>query len=279
MMAKQMIDSEQESKNFPQTYRIDKKVEEADNIFSLYFETDEIAKEAKPGQFLMVWIPSENEKPMSFSCIGEKVIGITVKEKGAATRTLCKKMVGEYLGMRGPYGNGFDYSGISKALIIGGGIGIAPLVPLAEEISKKGHVTAVAGTKTVSESIFFDRLQSVCKNVIPVTEDGSSGYKGLITDILPELLKKESFDKAFICGPEVMMVKSVKILDRFKLKGEVSLERWMKCGTGICGHCVLDPLGLRVCKDGPVFDFLTIKKIEDFGKYRRTPSGKKIPIE
>ena len=55
MMAKQMIDSEQESKNFPQTYRIDKKVEEADNIFSLYFETDEIAKEAKPGQFLMVW--------------------------------------------------------------------------------------------------------------------------------------------------------------------------------------------------------------------------------
>lgn len=272
-------DSNKIPKNFPQTHKIKKKVKETKHISTLFFKIDKIAKEAKPGQFVMVWIPSENEKPMSISYIGEDGIGITVREVGDATRKLCEKKVGEYVGIRGPYGRSFNYEGTAKALVVGGGVGIAPLAPLLEQLSEKGDVTAVIGAKTASDIIFLDRSQRICENVIPVTEDGSLGNKGLVTDVLPELLKKERFDKVFMCGPEAMMAKGVKILEKFKVEGEVSLERWMKCGIGICGHCVLDPLGLRVCKEGPVFDLATIKKIEEFGKYRRSSSGTKIPIE
>ena len=276
---KPLPDSNKFPKNFPQTHKIKKKKKETNHITTFFFKIDKIAKEAKPGQFVMVWIPLENEKPMSLSYIGEDEIGITVREIGNATKKLCEKKVGEYVGIRGPYGRGFDYTGITKALVIGGGVGIAPLAPLAEKISEKGDVTAIIGAKTASELVFLDRLHQICENVIPVTEDGSSGIKGLLTDILPELLKKERFDKAFMCGPEAMMFKGVKILEKFRVDGEISLERWMKCGIGICGQCVLDPLGLRVCKEGPVFDLATIKKIDEFGKYRRSSSGTKIPIK
>jgi dihydroorotate dehydrogenase electron transfer subunit len=271
--------SNESPKNFPQTHKIKEKVKETSQITTLYFKIEKIAKKAQPGQFVMVWNPGVDEIPISLSFIGEGEIGITLREVGDATRKLCEKKVGEYVGIRGPYGRGFDYTGTDKALVIGGGVGTAPLVPLVERISEKGHVKAVIGAKTASDFIFLDRLQRVSKNVIPITEDGSLGNKGLVTDILPDLLKKEIFEKAFMCGPEAMMVTAVNILEKFKVDGEISLERWMKCGVGICGHCVLDPLGLRVCKEGPVFDFATIKKIDEFGKYKRSASGTKIPIE
>ncbi len=273
------MDSDKFPKKFQQTYKIDKLTKETNLITTFFFKIEEIAKEAKPGQFVMVWVPLIDEKPISLSYIEKNLIGFTVQEVGKTTWELCEKREGDYIGIRGPYGRNFDYSGVSKALIIGGGVGIAPLVPLAEKISQSENVTAIIGAKTASEIIFLDRLKRVCENVIPVTEDGSLGIKGFLTDALPELLKKERFDKAFMCGPEVMMYKGVKILDEFKVEGELSLERWMKCGIGICGQCVLDPLGLRVCKEGPVFDFATIRKIEEFGKYRRLSSGIKIKIE
>jgi dihydroorotate dehydrogenase electron transfer subunit len=272
-------DSNKHPQNLPQTYKIANIKKETDFITTFFLKIDKIAKEAKPGQFVMVWVPGENEKPMSLAYIKNDKIGITVQQIGKTTRKLGEKKVGEYIGIRGPYGRGFDYIGVSKALIIGGGVGIAPLAPLAEKISPKGYVTAVIGAKTASDIIFLHQLEEVCENVIPVTEDGSLGIKGLLTDVLAELLKKERFDKAFMCGPEAMMYQGKKILDKFGVDGEVSLERWIKCGVGICGQCVVDSVGFRVCKEGPVFDFETIKKIAEFGKYRRLSSGIKIKIE
>lgn len=266
-------------RNFPRTYKIEGAVKETSLITTLLFKIEKIAREAKPGQFVMVWVPNVNEKPMSLSYIEEDRIGITVQKVGRTTSKLCDKRVREYVGIRGPYGIGFDYAEISKALIIGGGVGIAPLVPLAERISGKGHVTTIIGAKTASELIFLDRLEKVCERVIPITEDGSFGLKGLLTDILPGIVGEDGFDKAFMCGPEVMMAKGVEILREFDISGEVSLVRWMKCGVGICGQCVLDPTGLRVCKEGPVFDLEIISNTDEFGEYRRLSSGIKCKIK
>ncbi|MHC1635253.1 MAG: dihydroorotate dehydrogenase electron transfer subunit [Candidatus Methanospirareceae archaeon] len=263
---------------FPKTFKIKKIRRESPHITSFFFKIKEIAERANPGQFVMVWVPLVDEKPMSLSYIGKDCIGITVQSVGMMTMELNKKKVGDYVGIRGPYGRGFDYTGVYKALIIGGGVGVAPLMPLAERIAERGEVTAVIGAKTAEEIIFLERLEELCEDVIITTEDGTLGKKGLVTDILEDLLRGERFEKVFMCGPEKMMEKGLRILEKFNVEGEISMERWMKCGVGICGHCVLDELGIRVCKEGPVFDFATVKKIKEFGKYRRGSSGRRVAM-
>ncbi|MHC1566400.1 MAG: dihydroorotate dehydrogenase electron transfer subunit [Candidatus Syntropharchaeia archaeon] len=252
------------------TYRIKEIREEAKNVKSFFFET---GGGGEPGQFVMVWIPPIDEKPMSLSYVNGKKIGITVKKVGEATGRMHDFRIGEYVGLRGPFGRGFGYEGISKALIVGGGMGIAPLAPLAEAISREGKVTMIIGAKTSSEIFFLERLENLCERVIVTTDDGSLGMKGDVIDGMKEVLE-DDFEKAFLCGPENMMVRGMHILEKVGIPGEVSIERWIKCGIGICGGCALDPMGIRVCKEGPVFDFETIKRIEEFGRYKRLPSGR-----
>lgn len=110
------------------------------------------------------------------------------------------------------------------------------------------------------------------------TDDGSEGQKGFVTELLHALLQKEKIGKICTCGPEIMMKKVVELSDDFKIPCEISLERYMKCGLGICGQCCVDPLGIRMCTEGPVIKKETAKKITEFGKYRRDASGRRVPI-
>ena len=107
------------------------------------------------------------------------------------------------------------------------------------------------------------------------TDDGSEGYKGYTTDILEEkLLKKNNkIDKVYSCGPEIMMKKVVDICYKYKVSCEVSLERYMKCGFGVCGQCSVDLEGICICQDGPVFSGTKVGKIKEFGKYHRDKAG------
>ena len=107
------------------------------------------------------------------------------------------------------------------------------------------------------------------------TDDGSKGYKGLASDLAKEEIAKEKFDQVLTCGPEIMMKKLYDICKNIPF--QASLERYMKCGFGICGQCCIGE-GLRVCKEGPVFDGKTLKKIQDFGIYTRDASGRKIKL-
>jgi len=230
---------------------------------------------ATPGQFGMFWVPGIDEKPMSLSYTSGR-IGITVLKLGVFTTRLHEMKLGDVLGVRAPLGRGFEVYG-EEILIVGGGCGLAPLAPLAENVlAEDKKVTAIIGASTKGELLFVDRIKKAGADVVLSTEDGSAGIKGLVTDALSKILKGKSFDQCFTCGPELMMV---EVLRQTKEKGiptQISLQRYMKCGIGVCGQCVISDTGLRVCKDGPTFSAEEMERTSEFGKYWRNASGTKI---
>lgn len=254
--------------------------EETPTIKTLYFKFK--CDSAKPGQFFMIW-DFDDEIPISISYIGKNgLFGISVKEIGETTRHLNTLSKGDQIGIRGPYGNAFRILEKGKLLIAGGGIGIAPLMPLIEQLISKQKIqtTCVIGAKTAKELPFLENLQIIQSKFFILktcTDDGSLGFKGLVSDYVENLLEEESFDQAYTCGPELMMKEIFELTEKKKIPLQASLERIMKCGVGICGQCVIEP-GLRVCKDGPVFDSDTLRRLSDFGKYKRDFAGNKCEI-
>ncbi|MCC7565036.1 MAG: dihydroorotate dehydrogenase electron transfer subunit [Methanomicrobiaceae archaeon] len=216
-----------------------------------------------PGQFVMVWVPGVDEIPMALSAAD----AITVQEVGDATAALFRLGEGDRIGIRGPFGNGFSVSG--RTLAVGGGIGVSPLYPLAVSGSID---TFLLGARTAADLLFADDIRASADLRI-ATDDGSAGHHGFVTDLLEEL-RPADFDHICVCGPEAMMYAVLQVLDRegVAVRGQFSLHRYMKCGIGICGSCSIDPEGLRVCRDGPVFSGDRLRRSE-FGRYRRDASG------
>jgi dihydroorotate dehydrogenase electron transfer subunit len=230
---------------------------------------------ARPGQFVMVWVPGVDEIPLSVSFINDNK-GITVKFIGEATKAMDELSVGDRIGIRGPYGTFFEQNEIKKLLVVVGGIGIAPLAPAIEEYSGKGtEVTLALGAITASELLFVERLQDVCALNI-ATDDGSQGYHGFVSDLADGILKNEDFDGIYTCGPEVMMKKVVDSALKKNIPVWACLERYMKCGVGICDSCAMN--NILVCKDGPVFPGERLISLGDFGLHRRDASGRRMQL-
>jgi dihydroorotate dehydrogenase electron transfer subunit len=254
--------------------------EETPTIKTLYFKFE--TNSAKPGQFFMIW-DFDDEIPISISYIGKKgLFGISIKGIGKTTKHLNSLCKGDQIGVRGPYGNAFDILEKGKFLVAGGGIGIAPLMPLIEKLisRQKIQTTCVIGANTVKELPFLENLQIIQSKFFTLkicTDDGTLGFKGFVSNYIENLLEGESFDQLYTCGPELMMREIFELTETKKIPLQASLERTMKCGVGICGQCVIEP-GLRVCKDGPVFDSDTLRRLDDFGKYRRDFAGRKCEI-
>lgn len=218
-----------------------------------------------PGQFVMVWVPGVDEIPMALS----SDCSITVQKVGDATGALFAMEPGSKIGIRGPFGNGFSKG--EKILAIAGGVGAAPILPLTRTDTV---MTLLLGARTETELLFLDQFDE-CTDVLIATDDGSLGHHGFVTDLMDDL-NLATYDRIAVCGPEVMM-RSVltKVAEKgLAHKTEFSLHRYMKCGVGICGSCCIDPSGLRVCRDGPVFPGDILLKSE-FGHYMRDASGQK----
>jgi len=111
-----------------------------------------------------------------------------------------------------------------------------------------------------------------------LTEDGSYGQQGVPTEILEKDLGEEEYDQVYTCGPEAMMLEVYRITKKFGVPLQASLERYMRCAVGLCGHCCLDPTGWLVCRDGPVFNQEQLSRIKDFGLTSRDPTGRVVPI-
>lgn len=227
---------------------------------------------AKPGQFMMVWIPGSDEVPMGYSKIGG-IKEFTVHKVGEATTALSNLKEGDKIGIRGPLGNGFKPTG-KKVLIVGGGTGICPLTPLAEELSKQGSELDIAlGTTTYTQMPLEERMDA-CGNIKIATDDGTNGYHGFVTDLAKELLEQNRYDQVYTCGPEIMMTKIVEACK--DIPCQASLERHMKCGIGICDSCAME--GQRVCVDGPVFTAEQLAGSKEFGLQKREPNGSFAPL-
>ena len=257
--------------NYPDFVRIKKVVSENKSVKSIFLPFD---KDIEPGQFLMITIPGIDEIPMSVSRILENEISITFKRVGDATSELFKKSEGEILGVRGPLGRGFDIQG-ERILFVAGGTGIAPIAPAVEKAKELGKdITTILGAKTKDDLFFVERLKR-CGNLIITTDDGSAGKKGFASDAAEEIMDKEDFDLVITCGPEIMMKKILDICLDKSIDFQASVERYIKCGLGLCGQCCIGE-GLRVCKEGPVFSGETLKGCKDFGCYSRDSAGRRV---
>ncbi len=230
---------------------------------------------AKPGQFIMLWLPEVDEIPISIGWQEEDEFHLGIAKVGDFTEALFKNVkVGDRLGIRGPFGKPFDLKDSKKIMLIGGGSGTPPMLSLAQKAKKKGiETTVVLGARTKELLLYENKFKELDCDLHVATNDGSKGHKGYCTDIVEEKLKTHEIDCIYTCGPELMMYKIAEIAKENNIECQVSLERFMKCGFGICGQCCIDGTGLRVCKDGPVFDSKIALQHQEFGKYRRTASG------
>ena len=267
--------------NWMRTVRIEKIVNENPRVKTFYFK-DKLCQNARPGQFLMVWIPGVDEIPLSVSGVYPNgLASVTVAKVGEATEAMHKLKQNDLIRVRGPIGNHIEISG-NKFLLIGGGTGMAPLAFLAEKMDESPcEITFIIGAKSAHELLFLERvkkaLSGVKSKIMVFTEDGSFGSKGLATDLLESLLKEENYDVIYACGPEPMIKKTFLIAEEANTPIQVSLERIMRCGIGICGSCIIGKYS--VCRDGPIFNSRKIRKlIDELGKYKRSFNGSKIGI-
>jgi len=231
--------------------------------------------DASPGQFVMVWVPRHDEVPMALSYVGG-MKGFTSHAQGDTTFALDKFHAGSRVGIRGPFGNHFEIKG-KRPLFVAGGTGMASVVAALEETAKRGkRVTTVLGAKTKGDLIFVKRARKAGELHIS-TDDGTEGFHGFASALAKKLMDSHKFDRVITCGPEIMMKKVVDVARRKRIPVQASVERFMKCGIGICDACSLgDKL---VCVDGPVFDGGFLAGCEDFGRFRREADGRRKPLK
>jgi dihydroorotate dehydrogenase electron transfer subunit len=229
-----------------------------------------------PGQFVMLWVPGDDELPMSVSYTDGPSKGVTIKAMGDTSRRSLSIRPGTPLGVRGPYGHGvFDLS-IRRVLVVAGGSGAAVLAPAAEAAARRGAAVTVAlGATTAAELLFADRFRAMGAELVVATDDGSAGERGFVTGPTDRLLRERPYDAVWTCGPEVMMVKVVSSARDRGVRAFCSVERHMKCALGMCDACALGPF--HVCLDGPVFDADRLTGSTEFGRFHRDPSGRRVP--
>ena len=225
--------------------------------------------DASPGQFVFLWLPGVDEKPFSISDLDEDVMELTLRAVGPFTRALEAVEPGDLLGLRGPFGRGFQLR--DDALLLGGGMGIAPIRFLARELERRGgSPPLLLGARGVDE--LFQRDDFARLGALFATEDGSLGHRGLVTDLLEPLLGQGQ-PCLCACGPEPMLLALRGIAQRLGLPCQLSFERYMKCGLGICGQCCLDGSGIRLCVEGPVLHGADMDEVTDLGLPHRDATG------
>jgi len=221
-----------------------------------------------PGQFVMVWAFGVGEVPISVSGPperpGEPVV-LTVRDVGAVTHKICTAEPGSVLGLRGPLGNSWPVEAAEggDVVVVAGGIGLAPLRPVVlHTLARRaqfGAVSVLYGARTPPDLLYTDELSRWSDELaVEVTVDAAdTSWTGRV-GVVPKLLEHTEFRpevaSAFVCGPEVMIHFTVEALRERGLPDErifLSLERDMRCGVGLCGHCQLG--STLICRDGPVY--------------------------
>ncbi len=263
--------------NIPTLHEIKEIKKARSEVKTFKFYSEEIAKQSEPGQFVMVWDPGIDEIPISIADASlEGKVEVAIADVGDCTHSLHRKHEGDLIGLRGPYGRGFSIEG-ERICMVAGGYGAAPLkfaAKHAKELDK--DVMVLEGARSSAELLYVKEFERIGCEVRIATEDGSEGYKGLITDLLEEIRASgENVEQILTCGPELMMRRVCEITRSERIPTQVSVERIVKCGCGACGSCDLG--GYRVCKDGPVFTVEDLERTE-FGRWKREKSGKRISV-
>jgi len=256
----------------PVMHRVISNVSETADTATLTFEplNDGLPK-GEWGQFNMIWAEGIGEAPISFSRVPvDNTVVHTIRAVGSVTKALCALRPGEYVGLRGPFGAGWPIQAARghDIVLVAGGIGLAPLRPVVHEILENREdydkVTLVIGARTAHDIPFLDevhrwRTGGLLKVRITVDQDCShwNGNVGIVTNELHRVVIDDPGSVAMICGPEIMMRFVCKQLEDSGFARDnilVTMERNMRCGLGLCGHC---QLGAKfICTDGPVMNWV-----------------------
>ncbi len=239
--------------------RLVKKEKLTDTLYDYTVECPEMAVKAKAGQFLHILCGGEAylRRPISIcDVIEEKYLRFIFEVRGTGTDELSKRVVGDDIDILGPLGNGFDVHPEDEdaVLVVGGGIGVFPLLNLTRKL--EGKATMLLGFRNKDAVVMTDEFESICKDMFVATDDGSCGYHGFVTDILKKILESNKVSRIYTCGPTPMMKLVSSIAMEYNVPVQVSLEERMGCGVGACVTCTCTVAGARkrVCKDGPVFN-------------------------
>lgn len=221
---------------------------------------------ARPGQFVMAWLPGLDEKP--FSLAGADPIRLTIAAVGPFSAAVHRLQVGDRLWLRGPLGVGYTLpaGGSQKILQVGGGYGVAPLLFLAQEAVGRGHqVTMVIGARSEAQLLLTNAFEKLVVPLWQTTEDGSRGLRGRVTEAMTQILANPATrpEAVYACGPTGMLAAVAHLCQAEGLPFQLAWEAHMRCGIGLCGSCEVGA-GWLTCLDGPVFAFNPVtEKVEE----------------
>ena len=269
-----------ENSYIPSAVRLERIGDETDDTRTFFFDRK---IDSRPGQFLEVSVPGYGEAPISVNSSADENLRLTIRSVGNVTRAIHRMKPGDEIGIRGPFGRGWplDETEGRNLLIVAGGLGLAPLRAVILDIignrERYGKVALLYGARSPELIIHKQELGGWAKEMdVKVSVDACDGYReeicsawkgdvGVVTTLFDKYEIPEN-STAFVCGPPIMMKFAVKELLKRGFSTEriyVSLERHMKCGMGMCGHCQIG--GHYVCKDGPVFS------VAEFVKWAEKP--------
>lgn len=246
--------------------KIIKKEQLSDNILAFDLKASTIAKNAKPGQFVQIRVNESFDpflrRPLSFASVKEDTFRIIFRVRGKGTKILSESSAGEYLDILGPLGFPIKLPFKKEVILVGGGVGIAPLYFLAQRLKSKNRLNIFLGAKNRKELIMLKDFKKLTKNISAATEDGSFGKKGKVTDLLTKtkINQHNSKYQIFACGPTPMLKAIQNRFNKIPVYG--FLEERMGCGSGICFCCAVKRKAggyLRVCQQGPVVNLNDIE--------------------
>ena len=230
------------------------------DMYRLVAELPRLAQTTRPGQFLHVrtargWDPLLR-RPFSPSRVDREngLVEMVYRVVGRGTELMTQMRAGDEIDVLGPRGTTFTLDG--KMLMVGGGVGIAPILFAAQQAAA-GTATVVIGGRSREELFWQDYFPDTINDLLLTTDDGSVGHHGYAVDLVPALLASGEFDRVLCCGPTILMSKVAAAAYAAGVPCEVSFERRMGCGTGGCYACVCDRKDgthAKVCQEGPVFD-------------------------
>ena len=243
-------------------YKILRKEVFSETVKLMVLEAPLVAHKAKPGQFVIVRIDETGERiPLTIADFDAVAGTVTIifQEVGKSTMQMGLLEEGDFFeNVVGPLGHPTEIKNYGKVIVVAGGVGIAPIFPIARALKQAGnHVTAIVGARTQSLLFWEDRMRAETDELIICTDDGSYGRKGLVTEPLKEILEQnKDIAQVWAIGPSIMMKFASATTKPFNVPTLVSLNTIMVDGTGMCGGCrvVMDNGPKFVCVDGPEFD-------------------------
>lgn len=233
----------------------------SENVYKLEIEAKEITKNRKAGHFVIVKLGDKGERiPLTIADGDERkgTITLIIQRVGVTSHKVTNLEVGdEITDVVGPLGSATEIENYGRVLCAGGGVGIAPLYPIVEALKKAGnHVTTILAARSKDLIILEEEMKKHSNELIIMTDDGSYGKKGLVTDGMEEVIKASKIDHAVVIGPAIMMKFAALTTKKYNIPTTASLNTIMVDGTGMCGACRVSVGGKTkfVCVDGPEFD-------------------------